>query len=664
MLAKELLHMVHQHRKSGIYRLILVALPLALLITWLFPQGASAHAILLRSDPAKDSILSTSPSQIHMWFSEDLNPTFSTAYVVNAANSAANVQTNIKTHVDKGDAQVSATDTREMDVSLKPDLPSAVYVVLYRTQSAQDGHILYGSFLFTITAANGTVPTFTGTLSLQGAFGGSSNSNGKLDGPTLFSFIMTTLVDLGAVFWVGAQLWRIFVIPDLQSEDQDQQEIVHQIEQRFNRHFSWSALLLILLANIGVLVGQALTLTGGQWGSALAPSLLTSLLARGQFGTYWIMREVVTLVALIVSLYPLMIKQASSWVSSAITWANFALGMALLSALTLSGHAAATSSNLILYAVGADFFHLLAGSLWVGGMLFLAAIYLPLLKSRSWQDQATSLLTVLPRYSPLAITGVVLMALSGPFNAATRLISLDQLITTAYGRTLIVKVLLVSAMLLISAIHVLIFRPRLAKDLKTYQSVTAPADPVREDEPIPLASITEVQTKKLENRITQQTQRLSTVLRWEPALGVMVLLCTGLLAVFSGTLLPVIVVPPTSPSSAASSKLFTTIIKTTDQQFQITLKVDPNQFGTNIFTVTVFDSHGKPIPTASIGVSIYTTMLDMDMGTDTVNLQPDGKGHFSARGDLSMGGHWQIRVEIRTLDATLHEATVKIFTPF
>jgi copper transport protein len=654
--------MVNQHRKSGLHRLILVALPLALLITWFFPQDVSAHAILLRSDPARDSVLSASPSQIRMWFSEDLNPTFSTAYVVNAANSAANVQKNIKTHVDKGDAQISATDTREMDISLKPDLPSAVYVVLYRTQSAQDGHILYGSFLFTIAAANGPIPTFTGTIPLQGAFGGSSNSNGQLDGPTLFSFLMTTLVDLGAVFWVGAQLWRIFVIPDLQSEDQGQQEIIHQIEQRFNRHFSWSALLLILLANIGVLVGQALTLTSGQWGSALAPSLLISLVARGQFGTYWIMREVVTLVALIVSLCLLMIKQVSSRVISAITWAHFALGIALLSALTLSGHAAATSSNIVVYAVGADFFHLLAAALWVGGMLFLATIYLPLLKKRSWQDQATSLLTVLPRYSPLAIAGIVLMALSGPFNAATRLISLDQLITTAYGRALIVKVLLVSAMLLISAIHVLIFRPRLAKDFKTYQRVTAPADPVGKDEPTPLASITEAQKKKLEKHITLQTQRLSTVLSWEPALGVMVLLCTGLLAVFSGTLQPVIVTQPASPSGP--SKPFTTTIKTTDLQFQIALKVDPNQFGTNTFTVTVFDSHGRPVPTTSIGVSIYTTMLDMDMGTDTVNLQPDGKGHFSAHGDLSMGGHWQVRVEIRTLDATLHEATVKFFTPF
>jgi copper transport protein len=52
----------------------------------------------------------------------------------------------------------------------------------------------------------------------------------------------------------------------------------------------------------------------------------------------------------------------------------------------------------------------------------------------------------------------------------------------------------------------------------------------------------------------------------------------------------------------------------------------------------------------------------VEMGTDTINLLPDGKGHFSANGDFSMGGKWQIRVQLRTPDDTLHEATVTLLT--
>lgn len=640
-----------------------MTLPLAFLIFLLFPQIVSAHAILLHSDPDKDAVLLTSPDQIHMWFSEDLNPGFSTAYVVNAANSAKYVQNNVKTHVDKSNAQVSVTDSKEMDVSLKPNLPSAVYVVLYRTQSADDGHILYGSFVFTVLDANGNLPTFNGTLPQEGAFSGSGGSSGQLDGPTLVSLIMNTLVDLGAVFWVGALLWQVFVISELQSEDQEEQAIFQQMEQRFNRRFSALALLLILLGNIGVLVGQALAVTSNQWGQAFAPSLLISLVAHGQFGTFWIIRQIVILLALLLIVITRVVKLPTRWFNASVSWGNFILGLALLISLTLSGHAAATSSNVRVYAVLGDFLHLVAAALWVGGMMYIAVIYLPILKSKPWQQQTASLLTTLPRYSPWAILGVVLMGLSGPLNAAIHLLSWDQFFSTAYGRTLVVKILLVGVMLITSAIHVLLLRPRLAKDFKTYQSATEAAQPLEEGK-AGIASITVVQMKDLEKSIVQQRQRLSTILRWEPVLGVAVLLCTGLLTVFSGTLQPPVISQPALQPPHAPSKPFSTTVETADQQFRVAIKVDPNRFGTNTFTATVSDNKGNAVPTSNIGVSFYTTMLDMDMGTDAVNLQPDGKGNFSGSGDLGMGGNWGLKIEIRTLDATLHEATLKFFTSY
>jgi len=65
-----------------------------------------------------------------------------------------------------------------------------------------------------------------------------------------------------------------------------------------------------------------------------------------------------------------------------------------------------------------------------------------------------------------------------------------------------------------------------------------------------------------------------------------------------------------------------------------------------------------------VGVTVYTTMLDMSMGTDSVNLQPDGKGGFSAEQDLVMGGNWGIKVQVRALDNKLHEASFQIVTPY
>src|SRR5438128_11377189 len=109
-------------------RRLLVAVLLALGLAFAFPAASEAHAILPRSDPAKDAVLPVAPDQVRMWFSEALNPALSTAVVVNGANA----------HVDMGDAHVSTDDPTELDVSLKPNLPPAVYVVIYRTDSNID----------------------------------------------------------------------------------------------------------------------------------------------------------------------------------------------------------------------------------------------------------------------------------------------------------------------------------------------------------------------------------------------------------------------------------------------------------------------------------------------------------------------------------------------
>ncbi len=167
------------------------------------------------------------------------------------------------------------------------------------------------------------------------------------------------------------------------------------------------------------------------------------------------------------------------------------------------------------------------------------------------------------------------------------------------------------------------------------------------------------QVKLRQERVARRTRRLMTILRWEPLLGVAVLVCAGLLNVFGGTLLPA---TAAQPQTGGQSKPFNTSLQTTDGKFTATLNINPNRFGTNVFTVSVVDN-STHASTTNVGVALYTTMLDMDMGTDNINLLPDGKGHFTATGDLSMGGHWAIRIQIRTPDDTLHEAKVDFFTP-
>jgi copper transport protein len=62
-------------------------------------------------------------------------------------------------------------------------------------------------------------------------------------------------------------------------------------------------------------------------------------------------------------------------------------------------------------------------------------------------------------------------------------------------------------------------------------------------------------------------------------------------------------------------------------------------------------------------VTLSTSMPNMAwMGSETFNLHPDGKGHFSATGDFSMGGTWQLLVQLHTPDGAIHEAKVTLVT--
>jgi copper transport protein len=685
------------HTRS-LRRALLISVPLALLAMLLLPAVASANSSLLRSNPVGNALLSAPPQRVQMWFTEDLNPVFSTAVVVNAANK----------RVDNGDARVSSSDPTEMDLTLAANLPPGVYVVIYRSDSAVDGYTLRGSFLFTVENPDGSAPTLSpGAHPGANVLGGTLTGQytGQIDGPTFFDLVMVTLVELGAVFWVGAQLWLNFVLQLSAEKHPEERELNERVEQRFAKWFSLPTLLVLLIANIGVLIGQAIFLTGGDWGQALAPQLLAQLATTGRFGVFWLLREAVIVLAALIALFMLVWRNLPGLLKSTLPLVNLLLGTVLFIAITMSGSTATVGSNVLPLAIVVDWLHLLAAALWIGGMLYIAAIYLPVLRRRNTAEQARSLTTLLPFFTPLVIAGIIILTITGPFNATFHMTSWSQLLDTAYGRTLLVKIVLVGGLLITSVLQMGLLQPRVKKEHQKYRyavnrlaamqlvsekadnpvaaisvqqetaeasspvsSSTTPGAPATHargsgnetlrDEPHKMLA---QQIRLREKRLESKTRRLTSLLRWEPLLGIAVIVCVGLMNAFGGTLNP----PPGAQQQQPTNTpvVFTTTVTTTDGKFNVKLVVNPNRFGTNVFTVSVTDkATGQPV--TNIGVTLFDTMLDMDMGTDNVSLPPDGKGHFSARGELSMAGNWQIRVSIRTADNTLHEATVKLYTPF
>ena len=99
---------------------------------------ASAHAQLVRAEPAVGGNVGKAPSEVTLHFNERLEVALSSVVVRDAAGK----------QVDKGNGFVDNKDRRIIRVSL-PDLGPGVYKVEWRAVSA-DTHRVNGDFTFKV----------------------------------------------------------------------------------------------------------------------------------------------------------------------------------------------------------------------------------------------------------------------------------------------------------------------------------------------------------------------------------------------------------------------------------------------------------------------------------------------------------------------------------
>ena len=677
--------------------LVVTCCAIALLLLALSPLGqatgllptASAHALLMKSDPAANAILNAPPAQVKMWFSEDINPGTSRAVVVDTTNR----------EVDNKDAHVSDDDSKEMIVTL-PLLKAGTYVVVWRTQSADDGHITGGSFIFRIAAPDGSVPPVPATLpsgNIPGGAGLADASSSGLDAPSIAQAVFTWLALLGMVFWVGGVIWETWILPSGLARDSALREAALASERRFRR-LAPLALIVVLVADIGMILAQSAELAGDFTG-AVSPPLLRAVLFGSRFGAFWWMRELVALAALTLTLAAikrgLPLGREASGATLPTTadddgaiagWGHellltlrripqlpgrlvaglrartltgaalVLLAGALIVAFALSGHAAAVPNNELAYALAVDLLHLVCNAAWVGGLLYISLIFVPALARLDVRSRARVLALGLPEFGAVAILSAFLLALTGSLNTTIHLSSIQQFLTTAYGRTLFVKIELFLLMVGISAWHAFRVRPQLAQmlaeqDARAGSPVAVPVAATHDYSGSNGYGAAHGKGNSSGNSgngsnggntpLREMAVKLEDWLRREAMLGAAVLLCAALLGAFAGTL----AAAPSGATPTTASGPFLQTLQAGD--YAVTLNVVPAKFGTNTFTVTVKDSKGQPVENAI--VVLTTDMLDMDMGEQSVSLKPvglDQPGVYSGQGELTMGGHWALIVKV------------------
>ena len=98
-----------------------------------------AHAFLKDAEPAVGSTVQTSPNEVRIRFTENIEPTFSSIQVFDASGK----------EVDKRDLHLDRSDRALLHVSL-PRLKAGIYKVIWRVVSV-DTHVTNGSFTFRVS---------------------------------------------------------------------------------------------------------------------------------------------------------------------------------------------------------------------------------------------------------------------------------------------------------------------------------------------------------------------------------------------------------------------------------------------------------------------------------------------------------------------------------
>jgi copper transport protein len=157
-----------------------VAVLLAGIALLLAAPAASAHAVLRSSDPASGASLSKPPQKVTLTFTEPPDLTLSSIHVLDSTGKA----------VESGKARAVPGNQLSLEVTVG-QLANGAYTVSWRTVSRADGHLTNGSFAFGVGAP------------ASGATSGGQAATAASPPPSVFGVAGRWALDWGLILLVG-----------------------------------------------------------------------------------------------------------------------------------------------------------------------------------------------------------------------------------------------------------------------------------------------------------------------------------------------------------------------------------------------------------------------------------------------------------------------------
>jgi copper transport protein len=557
--------------RGRVLRGVLLAGVLALAL----PAGAWAHAALLRTQPSPSGVLDGSPAHVTLTYSEAVEPRFA---IVSITNTAGQDQATARPARSPGDPDQLVIPVRHLE--------RGWYLVYWRVISA-DGHPVRGAFTFAVGPNAGPAPQFAiPSLSETAAT------------PSLL--IARWVVLLSLMCAVGLLAFRLLIArPLLRRVPGASLRAVNVALAA-----SLAAALLAVLAYLELATAQFALRSAFDLG-AVVPLMRSSAFGRG----YVDLALALVLLALAAALALWVDRPARPIRSVAELLAGSGVGLGCAGVLLmpgLAGHAAQYAPRGLSLAL--DALHLLAGSLWIGGLVGLTV-----LAASAGARRVAWLVVVVPRFSRTALGSVLVLLASGTVASLIRLPTLRSLWETGWGQALLVKIGLLLCALGLAAVNLLRTTPRLEAS---------------------------------RNRPTLG-EPTTTVLRRLVA-GELVLI---LGAIFAASVLTSLAPPPKALAGIgrASASVGPGAVRRvlTHGRYRLAFAIVPNRAAVPNDLSVQITRDGKPVTGADVVTTF--TMLDMEMGQQAYRLAPQQPAVYAKRSlpSLVMVGHWGLTFTIK-----------------
>ncbi len=357
------------------------------------------HTRLVASTPAAGDTLRALPTEMHLLFSEPVEADLVRVRIVAADGSAID----LAPRQDPGDVRAVRAPF--------PSIGAGGYRVVWRVVSA-DGHPIEGDFVFFVAEAEPTPaePARTEPTRLEVPPPASIDAGWKPS--TLLSAAVEALA-LGALLALAGIL--LYLPP----------------AGREIPRVAWA---------LALAAPPLLAVHGGLWALGLSPEGSLTAAATDAWGT----------TAGRVELARLGLAGLAAWALVLARRPRLAVALAFAAVLAggALGHALARSPG---WSIPAKAIHLAAAAVWLGGLLRLATI-----------DPASDLFPITARrVSSAALVAVVVIGATGVLQAALILPTLTDLLTSGYGRLVLLKAAGLAILIGVGAYHRLRLMPRL-----------------------------------------------------------------------------------------------------------------------------------------------------------------------------------------------------------